>query len=284
MPIIAVVSGAFCSGGRISKQVADRLGYKWKREAFIHEAARKFDATATKLARTMTGDRTLLNTLTREYEKGVAYLKATMAGMLAGDDIVRQGPAAYLIPSTVNHVLKVGITADDDYRIRQAMGCGFDAKEAEKSIRKNDEGLAAWVHQQWSLPPWDPSLFHINIRLPSISLDEAVELICSRVSSDALEKTHRSKEAVEDLQLTAQIHLALLERGCFHCEVKSAAGKVIIEMTKKPAPPGALGRTLDALRFENLEDAARQIYRDIKGVKALEVRPLRRHSSPNLRT
>ena len=114
MSIVAVVSGAFCSGGEISKQVAKRLGYKWEREPFIHESARKFDATAAKLARTMTGDRTLLNALTREYEKDVAYLKTTMAEMLAGDDIVRQGPATHLIPSTVSHVLKVGIIADDE--------------------------------------------------------------------------------------------------------------------------------------------------------------------------
>ena len=277
MSIIAVVSGAYCSGDGISKRVADRLGYAWEGEAFIQKAARKFDTTATKLARAMTGDRALLNVLTREYEKSVVYLKVAMAEMLARDDIVYHGPATHLIPSAIGHILKVGIIADDDYRIRQAIGCGIDAKEAEKIIRKNDAEIAAWIHQQWSSPPWDPSLFDIKIPLPSISLDEAVELICRGVSSDALGPTPRSKEVVEDLQLAAQINLALLERGCFHCKVKSAAGKVIIEMTKKPALPGALGRTLDALRFENLEDEARQIYRDIKRVKALEVLPLGRY-------
>ncbi len=277
MSIIAVVSGLYCSGDAISKQVSDRLGYTLESESFIQEAAREFDTTPTKLTRAMTGDRALFNVVTREYEKSVAYLKAAMAEMLARDDIVYHGPATYLIPPMIDHVLKVGIIADDAYRIRQAAESGVDAKEAEKRIRNNDEELAAWTDQQWSRTPWDPFLFDVKIPLPSMALDEAVDLICNSVSSEALEATARSVMTVEDLQLAARIHLALLERGYFHCNVKASAGKVAVEMTRKPAPPGALGRTVDALRLENLEDEARQICKDMKGVKTLEIRPSGRY-------
>ena len=279
MSIIAVVSGIYCSGEEIAKQVADRLAYALVGEELIETAAQKFDTSPDKLARAMTGDRSFFNVVTHEYEKSIVYLKAALAELIARDSLVYHGPATHLIPPTISHVLRVGIVADQAYRIRQATERdGLDAETAEDVIRKHDAELAAWTRQLQSRQPWDRALFDLKIPLPSTSVTAAVDLICAGITQDALMPTEHSVQATLDFLLATRVNLALLDGGHHHCDVKANAGKVTIEMTRKAAPPGALGRTVDALRLENLEDDAREICKGIDGIQALEVMPARRAS------
>ena len=277
MSIIAVASGIYCSGEEIAQRVADRLAYALVGEELIDTAAQKFGTAADKLARAMTGDRSLFNVVTHEHEKSIVFLKAALAELLARDSLVYHGPATYLIPPAISHVLRVGVVAEQGYRIRQAAERdGLDPKTAEDVIHRRDAELAAWTRQQQARQPWDRVLFDLKIPLPSTSVTAAIDLICDSIAKDALMPTERSVQATLDFLLATQVNLALLDRGYHHCNVKANAGHVTIEITRKAAPPGALGRTMDALRLENLEDEARELCKRIDGIQAVEVMPARR--------
>ncbi len=120
MAFISVFSGEFCSAEEIARNVAKKLGYNVVGSELIERASKKFDFEGEKLARAMTGYIGRLNRLTHDWEKSLVYIKSSLADVLKTNDQIYYGPAAHLIPENITHVLRVSITADQDYRVEQA--------------------------------------------------------------------------------------------------------------------------------------------------------------------
>lgn len=273
MSVIAIVSNHQETGDEIARMVAKRLEYRYVSDALIEDTARTHSTTVKKLNRAMAGDRTLFNAITHDYEKSVVYIKSTLAGLLAKDGIVLYGPATYLVPTSIEHVLRVGIVADPEFRVSQAVEReGLSTREAESRMAKRDEELARWVQEQAGSSPWDPSLFDIRIPVPATSPGEAVDLICEAITRDALRMTDLTIKAALDFMLATKVRLALLEKGQYSTEVTAESGKVTVTQVSKPAPMGSLGRTVHAIRQESQQEAAGPIARAVEGVKEVSVR------------
>ncbi|MBW2525401.1 MAG: response regulator [Deltaproteobacteria bacterium] len=274
MSIVAVFSGAYCSAEAIAQKVADQLDYAVFGDELLQEAARKLGASDKMLARSMTGARAFLNMFTRDREKGLIYVRAALAEMLAKDDLVYLGPATHLIPKEISHVLRVGIVADDDYRVSLAKQTdGLDAEEAAEHIAEVDKARAEWTREIIGTIPSDPALYDIKIPLPTKDVDEAAALICESIRQDALRPTDKSVGAALDFRLAARLNLAILERGYYYCDVSSRDGSVTVIVQKDADPRGKLGRTMASLRFERLEEEIQEICSTMDEVRELEVRP-----------
>jgi two-component system, OmpR family, response regulator CpxR len=272
MSVIVIVSNHQESGDEIARKVAAHLEYTYISDALIEDTARKHGTSLKKLKRAMAGDRTLFNAITHDYEKSVVYIKASLAGLLAKDGIVIYGPAGCLVPASIGHVLRVGIVADPEYRVRYGVEReGLSAKEAEVRMAKRDEERTRWVSEQVGTTPWDRGLFDVRIPLPATSADEAVELICDAITRDALRMTDVTVKAAMDFMLATKVRLTLLEKGHYSSEVMADDGKVTVTQVSKPAPQGTLGRTVHALRQESQQDAAGPIARGVEGVKEVKV-------------
>lgn len=269
MSSVAIVSGVFSSGGEIARRVAEKMEYRLIGDDLLEEAAKKYDTTVKKLNRALAGDRTLFNRVTHDYEKSVIYLKAVLAEWLTKDDLVCRGPAAQLIPRTIDHVLKVVLVAEQGYRLKQA---GAD----DRIIKESDAGLADWTRELYGTGPWDPALYDIKIPLPETTVDAAVDLIVENLAKDALRPTDRSVRAVLDFQLAARVHLALLEGELYDTQVEVDQGKVSVTLLSGSTPSGRLGRTMQSLRLENQEEEVLKICRGIEGVKSVAVAPGKR--------
>lgn len=274
MSIVAVFGGAYCSAEAIAQKVAERLDYAFFGDELLREAARKLGASDKMLARSMTGARAFLNMFTRDREKGLIYVRAALAEMIAEDDLVYLGPATHLIPKRITHVLRVGIVADDDYRRARAEQLdGLGADEAAERIAEADRARAEWTQEVLGTSPGDSALYDLKIPLPAQSEDEAVELICESVRRDALRPTDRSVAAAIDFRLAARINLAILERGYYYCDVTAEDGSVTVVINKAMDTRGKLGRTMAALRFEKVEEEINSICSTMDEVRELEVRP-----------
>ncbi len=272
MSVIVIVSNHQESGDEIARKVAKLLEYTFISDALIEDTAQKHSTTVKKLKRAMAGDRTLFNAITHDYEKSVVYIKVSLAGLLAKDGIVIYGPAAYLVPASIGHVLRVGIVAEPEYRVRYAVDHeGLSTREAEGRMAKRDEELGRWVTEQAGNTPWDRALFDIRISLPATSADEAAGLICEAIAQDALRMTDVTVQAALDFMLATKVRLTLLEKGLYSSEVMADDGKVTVTQVSKPAPQGTLGRTVHAIRQESQQDAAGPIARTVDGVKDVKV-------------
>ncbi len=274
MAFITVFSGEFCSAEEIVQNVAKKLGYNVFGSELIERASKNFDFEEEKLARAMTGYIGRLNRLTHDWEKSLVYIKSSLADILKTNDQIYHGPAAHLIPENITHVLRVGITADQDYRVEQAKRqMGLGAKGAAIQIQKGDQELAKWMRQTSSVGPWDAKLYDVKIPLPSNSINDAVDIICKNKKRDALIPTENSIQAVLDFQLAMRVNLELLNQGHYNCGVKVDKGKASIFISQKTVPTGALARTFHSIRFENLETDVHKIAKGIPGVSSVEIFP-----------
>lgn len=274
MSIVAVFGGAYCSAETIARKVAEQLDYAFFGDELLRDAARQLGASDKMLVRSMSGARAFLNMFTRDREKGLIYVRAALAETIANDDLVYLGPATHLIPQAIAHVLRVGIVADDDYRIAQAIQSdGLGTEEAQARIVEADRERAEWAAEVIGKRPTDPELYDLKIPLPAKSPEEAVELICDAIKQDALRPTDRSIGAALDFRLAARVNLAILERGYYYCDVSAEEGDVTVVINKKMDTRGKLTRTVAALRLERLEEEIQDLCSSMGGVSSCEVRP-----------
>lgn len=273
MSLVTIFSGPFCGAEAIAEQVAERMEYVLSGEDLLERAAAAHGTTAAKLARAMTGDRSLFDGLTHEREKSLTYIKAALAEALADDNHVLLGPAVQLVPRSIGHVLRVCIVADRDLRLRHADDeAGLTADEAAERIDKADQGLGEWTRQLHTVGPWDASLYDMKIPLPEKTDAEAVALICEGLTRDALRPTDRSVQATLDFLLASRLDMQLLERGYPYCQVKAADGNVTITVNKPPKR-GALARAIYGLRLDKLERELREIALAEEGVRDVRIVP-----------
>lgn len=273
MPVIAAFGGIYCSTGEILRSVADRLGYALIGDQLLDVAAQRFGVAPERLGRVLVGKRALFDGWTHESEKNLVYIQAALAEMLRTDGQIFLGPAMHLIPKSIGHVLRVVVVSGREHRVaRAAARDGLGREEAEEHIRQSDEDASRWTEKILGRGPWDPDLYDIRVPIPPTEPDEAVDLICTSVASDALKPTAASIQAVADFQLASQVRLALLERGRYNCEVEAEGGRIEV-VVHQSDPRGMLARTVQALRFEALEQDVHEITGRIEGVDAVEVRP-----------
>lgn len=274
MPTVAVFSGAYCAAEEIVRETAERLGYPVVADDLARLTAEEFGFPADKIARALTGTRAFFDAFTRDRDKSVVYLKATLAKLLAGEDHVVHGPAVQLIPERITHVLRVAVIADLEFRVQRAMRLdGIDAGEAASRVRKSDEALAEWTRGIHGAEPWDTELYDIVIPASGTTVPEAVDLICKSLESAALAPTPESLAAVADFRLATRANLALLEEGIQGCDVEVGGGTARVRVSQPTGPQGKLARTIRALRFDGIERDVRKACLAIEGIDAVEVWP-----------
>jgi len=274
MSVVAIVSESHCSGEEIAGQVADRLGYSLVGREVFDTVAAKFDISIDKVRRAMSGERTLLNAFTRDYERSVVYVRAVLSQMLVQQYFVYHGVASRLIPRSITHVLRVGVVGEKPFRVEAAVAAGgCDEVEARRRIEKSDERRSVWARQHLGRGFWEPDFYDLLIPRPGKTVDEAVEIILEAITRTALLPTDRSIAAQLDFLLSARVNVALLERGLHFSDVTADNGKVVVKVRTKRAPAGSLGRTVHALRQEHRLDEARETCRSVKGVREVTVVP-----------
>ncbi len=274
MSVIAIVSESYCEGEEIAEKVADRLEYSLVGTELFETVAKKFDISVDKVRRAMSGERTLLNAFTRDYERSVIYVKAVLSQMLVQQYFVYHGVAMRLIPRAITHVLRVGIVGEQPFRVAAAVAAeGCKVSEAERRIEKRDERRLAWAHQHLDRGFWEPDSFDLIIPRPAKTVEDAVDLILGAITRTVLRPTDRSIQAQLDFLLATRVNLALMERGQHFSRVVADGGRVEVKIRTKRAPAGALGRTVHALRQESHLEEAYEICRAVKGVGEVSVVP-----------
>ncbi len=254
--------------------VAERLGYEVIDHNLSATVAHEFNVPERKLSWTLTGARGVFDGLTHDWEKNFVLLRTTIAELLQADDKVFWGPAAYLIPQQITHVLRVEVDADQGYRVQRAMEQeGVSAAGAASYIEKNAQDLQRWSYLVQSHVPWDAFFFDMKISIPPTTVARAVDIICKSIGSDTFKPTDASRQVIQDLELAAAISVALLKKGKYSIDVTAFEGKVKVMINQGAGKKGALAQTMQSLRNENIEDDVLEICAGMDKVVDVEVRP-----------
>jgi CheY-like chemotaxis protein/cytidylate kinase len=262
MSVITIVSGAYCHQETVITEVKNKTDYKLiDTEMIVTAACKKSQIDTAKMMKAFSAKTSVFNRFTHEKERSVAYLKLALAEMLSEDNLLISGPALFLIPEKITHVLRVCLIADLKFRLQQAMTTGeLKEKQAQNRIRQEDENLAAWVRMLLKKDdPWASILYDIVIPMDKTSVEEAAALIAEKAQSDVVSRTAQAQSVLDDFLLAAQVEVALAEEG-HNVGVNVVQGAVELTINKH------------VLMLNHLEDELKSLAKKVPGVQSVATR------------
>ncbi len=259
MSSIALFNTIFIEEKKIREQLAAATDFDIIQDSFfISEVSQKYNVSADKVERAISGPPSVFNEFTMERERITAYLKVAMAEHLKESNVIYSGSIAQLIPATITHVLRVGLFDRTSNRIQRAMGEGLTEKNAVKVIKKNDTCVTAWVDYLHKKEITDLSLYDIVVPMGESTPEAAVQLILENYHKPAVMEQEASGQAVNDMAIAAQIELALVTKG-YAIEVQCFCGEITLLVNKS------------ATNFPKLASKLTEIAESVDGVYSVKV-------------
>ena len=261
MAIITISRGSYSKGKEVAEKVAARLGYRCLSREVILNASERYHIPEIKLIRAIHDAPSILERLGHSKSRFVAYYQSALTSNVQKDNVVYHGLAGNLLLKGVPHVLKVRIIADLADRVLSEMEHeGMPQQEAQTLILRDDEERRKWTQSLYGVDPYDSSLYDIVIHIDKFTVADAVDFISKAVGLKQFRTTRKSQQKMDDLALASQIKAALID-AYPGIAVTSDYGNVLI-YTKAE----------DRLN-RKLEEKARSLSEEIKGIKSLEVHP-----------
>lgn len=262
MAVITISRGSYSMGKAVAEQVADRLGYKVISRDLLLDASERFHIPEIKLVRAIHDAPGILDRLRHSKDAYIAYIRSALAERAAVDNIVYHGLAGHLLLRQIPGLLKIRITADLDKRVaREVQREGITTAEARELLLQDDEERRGWTRSLHGVDPWDINLYDLVIRIDQLSVEDAVDFICTAAVSDGFTMTEKGLQIIRDLALSSRIKAVLVENHP-NVGVSSQYGNVVIYTKEKGLGSTKLHRKLEA------------ICKEIEGVHNLEVHPM----------
>ncbi|MGD9032491.1 MAG: cytidylate kinase family protein [Desulfobacteraceae bacterium] len=229
MPIITISRGSYSKGKEVAEKVAQKLGYECVSREILLEASEEFHTPEIRLIRAIHNSPSILNSFTFGKIKYIAYVQAALLKHFQKDNIVYHGLAGHFFIKGISHVLKVRIIANMEDRVRLEMEReGITEQEALHILEKDDEERRRWSRHLYGIDTRDSSLYDIVLHIHKITVYDAVDIICQIVGLEQFQATPESRQAMDDLVLSAKVKAALLDTG-HDMHVSAQSGMVFVE-------------------------------------------------------
>jgi cytidylate kinase len=209
MAIITISRGSYHRGREVAEKVAQKLGYECLSRDILLEASEEFNIPEIKLIRAIQDAPSILDRLTRQKEKYVAYIRAALLKHVQKDNVVYHGLFGHFFLQDIPHVLKVRIVADLEARVADEVKReGISESKAREVLMKDDEERRKWALHLYGADWWDATLYDLVIHLKTITVDDAVDLLYHIVQLPGFQTTPESQEAINNLMEAALMEVA----------------------------------------------------------------------------
>jgi cytidylate kinase len=206
MAIITISRGSYFRGKEVAEKLAEKLGYACISREILLEASEEFNIPEIKLIRAIEDAPSILNRLTRQKEKYVAYIRAALLKYVQKDNVVYHGLFGHFFLRDIPHVLQVRIVADLEARVADEVKReGISSTKAREIIVKDDEERRKWALHLYGADWWDATLYDLVIHLKTITVDDAVNLLCQVVQLPGFQTTPESQGAINCLVEAARL-------------------------------------------------------------------------------
>ena len=260
MPIITFCRGSYSKGKEIAEKVAANLGYECIAREVLLEASEQFNIPETKLVRAIHNAPSIFDRFRYGKEKYIAFIQAALLGHLKKDNVVYHGLAGPFFLQGISHALKVRIIADLEDRVRHEMEReGISWNEALTILTKDDEERRKWSRTLYGIDTRDADLYDLVIHIKTITVDDAVKIICDTARLEHFQATPESRAKLEDLATAAEVKAALVDVRP-NAEVRVEAGTVYVNTRAQGLEEFDLTRKIEAIAGK------------IPGVKEVKVR------------
>jgi len=209
MSIITISRGSYYRGREVAEKLAQKLGYECLSRDILLEASEEFNIPEIRLIRAIKDSPSILNRLTHQKERYVAYIRAALLKHVQKDNVVYHGLFGHFFLQDIPHVLKVRIVADLEDRVADEVKReGISEAKAREIIVKDDEERRKWALHLYGADWWDATLYDLVIHLKTITVDDAVSLLYHLVQLPGFQTTIESQEAINNLVEATKMEMA----------------------------------------------------------------------------
>ena len=246
MAVITISRGSYSMGKAVAEKVAARLQYSIASRDLLLDASERYKIPEFKLIRAIHDAPGILERFSHSKQAYLAYIRAALTERAAKGNLVYHGLAGHLMLRSLPGVLKVRITADLETRVSNEMHREhISADEARSIILKDDQQRRDWTKSIHGEDIWDLNLYDLVIRIHSLSVDDAVDMICQAAESQGFQSTKETLQKIKDLALACRIKAELVEEFP-QVGVSSQYGNVIVYCKEKSSPQDKLHKRLNA--------------------------------------
>jgi cytidylate kinase len=209
MAIITISRGSYNKGKEVAEKLANKLGYECISREILLEASEDYNVPEVKLIRAIQDAPSILQRLTRQKEKYVAYIRAALLKHVKKNNVVYHGLFGHFFLQDIPHVLKVRIVGDLEARIEDEVSReGISAEKAREMITRDDEERRKWALYLYGADSWDATLYDLVIHLKTIAVDDAVELIDQARQLPGFQTTPESQQAIDGLVAASRLEMS----------------------------------------------------------------------------
>ncbi len=209
MAIVTISRGSYYRGKEVAEKLAQKLGYQCISREILLEASEEYNIPEIKLIRAIEDAPSILERFTRQKEKYIAFIRAALLKHVQKDNVVYHGLFGHFFLQDIPHVLKVRIVGNLEARVADEVKReGISADKAREIILRDDEERRKWALYLYGADFWDATLYDLVIHLKTISVDDAVSLICHALELPGFQTTPQSQEAIDSLVEAARLEMA----------------------------------------------------------------------------
>jgi cytidylate kinase len=232
MAIITISRGTMSGGRKLAEMLSEKLGYQSVSREIIVKAASDFGVKESKLFDAIRKSPTVLQKLTFERERYLAFIQASLCEFAKDDNLIYHGHAGHILLKGISHVLRIRIVADMPYRIKAAMEeKELDPEGARKYIEQVDKERIKWTKFLYGKDWTSAELYDLVVNLEHIDLPCVCDLVLHAIKHTCFQTTSESMVAMKNLLISSRVKAALAKIPKIRLgslDIKSDNGEVII--------------------------------------------------------
>jgi len=258
MAVIIISRGTFSGGKELAEAIAWCQGIQCLSREVIGEAADEYGVSVEALAGAMDRPPPLLHRISHVTERYVAFMRAALCEHALSGDLVYHGTAGHLLLTGVEHVVRVRVLADMEFRITSAIQeLGLSRKQAVAHIRAMDKARTKWARFLYGVDWADASLYDLVINLEHVGVMSACNVVCTLAEQEDFQPTEASMRAMANLALSSRV-TAMLARDpkTMPTDLKVLADEGVVTIEGKARVAGDV-------------EAVEKVVAEVEGVKTL---------------
>jgi len=271
MAIVTISRGCFSHGKEIAEKTAKQLGYKIVSREILLEAAEYFNVSEKELLKSIHNAPTFLERMTNGKNKYLTCIRASLLKHVKNDNVVYHGHAGQVLLPDINNIVKVRIIADMDERINFLKQVeNFSKNQARAYIEKEDMNRAKWTQYVYKFDIHDPKLYDLVIKIGKLNIQDACDIICATVKTNAYKTTRACRKKLEDISLSSYIKVAL--QNICNVDVISKDGNIHVKAScpkikKQSYTSSKMKHNTQGEAIKNMSKKISDIVSKIDGVK-----------------
>ena len=213
---IVLISSLY-QGGRteLAESLARKTNWPVLHRQELQDEARKLGIKVGRLEVAVMKTPGLSERLSREKKLYLNFVTAMLCEKAREGNLIYTGRAGHLMLPEVSHIIRVGLTAPREVRIkRTSQVLNLPIDKAESCLDQLDEDIDKWIHWVHQADPRNVNNFDALFNLENMAVSNAAALICAMAALPDFQPTPASTKKLEDLYLAsrAKLRLALSER------------------------------------------------------------------------